>query len=525
MPMNVLVRRNFLVSATLLCLAGCDRQTEEPEKPNIIYVLADDMGYGDVSAFNADSKIKTPFIDQLATEGMMFTDAHSGSSVCTPTRYGILTGRYSWRTRLKEGVLSGNSKPLIAADRTTIGSMLQKNGYYTAFIGKWHLGWDWGLKDEQARSPTPWSVDFSNINYALPVKNSAKERGFDFSYGHPASLDMSPYVYVENGMVTAVPDTTTVNTGEYSWWREGPTAPDFVHEEVTPNYFKKAMALVEDRALSDQPFFLYLALPSPHTPILPTKEWQEKSGLNPYGDFVMMIDDYVGQLMRTIKAAGIEENTLVIFTSDNGFAPYANFELLEAKGHYPSGPFRGYKADIFEGGHRIPFIAKWPGVIESGSVSSQTICLTDLMATCADIAGHKLAPNEGEDSYSLLPIFKQTISSEPLREGTVHHSMNGSFAIRRGPWKLILCPDSGGWSDPKPQDSVAVAGLPAIQLYHLANDPGEKRNLEAEQPGKVAELKALLAKYIQNGRSTAGETQKNDSYEGEWVQVNFIKQP
>jgi arylsulfatase A len=524
MSINKPVSETLLSLLLLLILAGCGEQVKEVKRPNIIYILADDMGYGDVAAFNEESKIQTPHIDQLATEGMLFTDAHSGSGVCTPTRYGILTGRYSWRTRMKQGVLVGNSKPLISKERSTVGSMLQKNGYYTAFIGKWHLGWDWGLKDNEADT-NEWSVDFANIDYAKPVKNSPKERGFDFSFGHPASLDMSPYVYVENGMVTAVPDTTTVNTGEYSWWREGPTGSDFVHEEVTPKYFNKAMELIEDRALSDQPFFLYLALPSPHTPILPTKEWQEKSGLNPYGDFVMMIDDHVGKLLQTIRTAGIEENTLVIFTSDNGFAPYANAELLESKGHYPSGPFRGYKADIFEGGHRIPFIAKWPGVIQAGSVSSQTICLTDLMATCADIVGHKLAPNEGEDSYSLLPIFKQAISSEPLREATVHHSMNGSFAIRRGPWKLILCPDSGGWSDPKPQDSVAVAGLPAIQLYNLANDPGEKHNLEAEQPGKVAELKALLAKYIQNGRSTPGETQKNDSYEGEWVQVNFIKQP
>jgi arylsulfatase A len=522
--MNNLLRPNFAIILALLFIYSCGEQVTESKKPNIVYILADDMGYGDVSAFNADSKIKTPFIDQLAKEGMKFTDAHSGSAVCTPTRYGILTGRYSWRTRMKQGVLVGNSKPLIPEGRSTVASMLQKNGYYTAFIGKWHLGWDWGLKDNRADT-NEWSVDFANIDYSKPVKNSPKERGFDFSYGHPASLDMSPYVYVENGMVTALPDTTTVNTGEYSWWREGPTGSDFIHEEVTPNYFNKAMELIEDRALSDQPFFLYLALPSPHTPILPTKEWEGKSGLNPYGDFVLMIDDYVGKLLQTIKAAGIEENTLVIFTSDNGFAPYANYELLEAKGHYPSSRYRGYKADIFEGGHRIPFIAKWPGIIKPGSVSAQTICLTDLMATCADIVGYQLKGNEAEDSYSLLPLFERPGTEAPLREATVHHSVNGSFAIRQGSWKLILCPDSGGWSDPKPDDSLAVAALPPLQLYNLDDDPGEQHNLEAEQPEKVAELRALLAKYIQNGRSTTGQALENDSYEGEWVQVNFIKQP
>ncbi len=512
----------FAIIVSFICLAGCQQTASENTKPNIIYILADDMGYGDVSAFNINGKINTPHIDQLAKEGMMFTDAHSGSGVCTPTRYGVLTGRYSWRTRMKQGVLVGNSKPLIPKERSTVASLLKKNGYYTAFIGKWHLGWDWGLKDDQADT-NQWSVDFANIDYSKRIRNSPKERGFDFSFGHPASLDMSPYVYVENGLVTAVPDTTTVNTGEYSWWREGPTGSDFVHEEVTPIYFKKAMEYVEDRSLSDQPFFLYLALPSPHTPILPSKEWQEKSGLNPYADFVLMIDDYMGQLLQTIKAAGIEENTLVIFTSDNGFAPYANAELLEAKGHFPSGPFRGYKADIFEGGHRVPFIVKWPGVVEAGSVSGQTICLTDLMATCADIVDYQLAPNEGEDSYSLLPLLTKQLTEQPLREATVHHSMNGSFAIRQGPWKLILCPDSGGWSDPKPGDSVAVAALPPVQLYNLETDPGERDNLEAANPEKVNALKALMKKYILDGRSTSGEKQMNDQFEGDWWQINFMK--
>lgn len=264
-------------------------------RPNIIYVLADDLGYGDIASFNKNSKIKTPNIDRLAAEGMRFMDAHTSSSVCTPTRYGILTGRYNWRSTLKNGVLTGKSKALIPRTRSTVASILKKQGYQTAFIGKWHLGWDWALKDSTEFGGEGWdATDFDQIDFSKPITNSPNELGFDYAYGHSGSLDMAPYVYVENGKVTALPDTMTVNTGKYSWWREGPTAKDFIHEEVTPHFFEKGITYVQEQAKTKQPFFLYLALPSPHTPILPAPEWHGKSGLNPYGDFVMMIDDYFG---------------------------------------------------------------------------------------------------------------------------------------------------------------------------------------------------------------------------------------
>lgn len=507
---------------SLQCLVNCTVDRKETKPPNIIYVLADDLGYGDVSAFNENSKINTPNIDRLASEGIKFTDAHTSSAVCSPTRYGILTGRYSWRSRLKSGVLAGNSKALIPATRTTVASMLKQRNYHTAFIGKWHLGWDWAPKNIQEDGGNQWEIDFNNIDYASPVTHSPNALGFDYAYGHAASLDMSPYVYVENGKVTTLPDTVTVNTGKYSWWREGPTASDFDHADVTPNFFRRAIAHIKQRAKEDQPFFLYLALPSPHTPILPTKEWQDKSGLNPYADFVMMIDDYMGQLMTAVKEAGIEDNTLFIFTSDNGCAPYAGTDELEEKGHYPSYKFRGYKADIFEGGHRVPFIARWPGTIQKGIVSDETICSTDLMATCAEIIGYALADSEAEDSYSLLPLFLQQSSDLPLREATIHHSVNGSFAIRKAEWKLIMCPGSGGWSFPKPDDYAVIDTLPKIQLYNLIEDPAETTNLEATHTEKVAELKALLTKYIRDGRSTPGFPQQNDAIESDWSQVDFI---
>ena len=503
--------------------SGCRDHPEQILKPNIIYVLADDLGYGDISAFNEGGKIHTPNIDQLAEEGMMFTDAHTSSSVCTPTRYGILTGRYNWRSRLKSGVLTGKSDHLIPSNRTTVASLLKQNGYNTAFIGKWHLGWDWARKKDWEEEGDGWDAsDFENLDFSKPVKNGPKELGFDYSYGHSGSLDMAPYVYVENGMPTEVPSKATVDKGKYSWWREGPTSDDFIHDDVTPNFFRKSFRYINENAESDNPFFLYLALPSPHTPILPTKEWKGLSGLNPYGDFVLMIDHYMGQLNRLIKDAGIEENTILIFTSDNGCSPAAGIKEMKEMGHHPLGIFRGHKADIFEGGHRVPFIVKWPKTIRKGKISNEIVCTTDLMATCAEIIGDTLDHNEGEDSYSLLPLFDDRNFITPLREATIHHSINGSFAIRKGEWKLIMCPGSGGWSHPKPDNKKVIDTLPKIQLYNLRADPSESVNLQSINSEKVEELETLLKKYIIEGRSTPGLKQTNDYIDFEWKQLKIL---
>lgn len=476
-------------------------------KPNVIYILADDMGYGDVSALNKESKINTPGINRLASEGMVFTDAHTSASVSTPTRYGILTGRYNWRSTLKESVLWGESTALIPLERTTVASMMKNAGYNTAFIGKWHLGWNFA-RDENGE-----------IDFTKEVKHTPNDLGFDYAYGHCGSLDMAPYVYVENGFVTAKPVDTTENTGEYSWWRKGLTSPDFIHEDVTPNFFRRGIRYIQEKANMDNPFFLYLALPSPHTPILPSEEWQGKSGLNPYGDFVMMVDDFIAQLVDAVNKEGIENNTLIIFVTDNGCSPAAKIDEMEAKGHYPNYTSRGHKADIFEGGHHVPFIVKWPASVKSGTQCKQTICTTDLMATLADIINYDLQDNEGEDSYSLLPLFRQEKINGTLREATVHHSINGSFAIRKGDWKLAMCPGSGGWSYPQPGiDDVVISKLPDVQLYNLKNDPGEKTNLQAEKPEIVEELKALLTLYIEEGRSTPGVPQLNDG-EKIWSQL------
>ncbi len=510
--------------SVLLSVVSCVGVDKEQTKPNIIYVLADDMGYGDVSRLNPEGKIKTKNLDRMADSGMIFTDAHTSSSVCTPTRYGILTGRYSWRSKLKSSVLTGKSKALIPSSRTTVASMLSDQGYQTAFIGKWHLGWDWGLKNPDETRGEGWNKeDFENLDFTKPVTNNPNDLGFSYSYGLSGSLDMAPYVYVENGRVTALPDTITVNKGKYSWWREGPTASDFDHEDVTPNFFRRAKKYVFEKAKEGSPFFLYLALPSPHTPILPTEDWEGISGLNPYGDFVMMIDSYMGQLLESIKAAGIEENTLIIFTTDNGCSPAAGITALQDLEHYPSYRYRGHKADIYEGGHRVPFIVKWSGKIKRASINNQVVCTTDLMATLADITEYSLNDNEGEDSFSMLPLFKQNSADESTRKTIVHHSINGSFAIRKNEWKLIMAPGSGGWSFPNPiKDKELLETMPSIQLYNLETDPGETTNLYDQNPETITELKSLLIRYILEGRSTPGKIQQNDSIDFEWKQIDFI---
>ncbi len=458
------------------------------------------MGYGDLSCFNASSKIRTDHLDRMAGEGMIFEDAHATSAVCTPSRYGILTGRYNWRSRLKLSVLSGWDSHLIEPDRMTVAALLKKHGYHTAMIGKWHLGWDWATtNDEPAQE--------ENVDFSKPVANGPDCYGFDYSYGHCGSLDMAPYVYVENGKITAQPDRVTENTDKFSWWRKGPTGSDFQHEDVLPNFTRRSVKYIEERAATGDPFFLYFPLPAPHTPILPTAEFRGKSGTNLYGDFCLMVDDVVGQIMDALKRCGIAENTILIFTSDNGCSPEADFEQLAKLGHQPSYVFRGHKADIYEGGHRIPLIVRWPKEIASGVASKETVCLSDFMATCADIVGAELPDNAGEDSVSNLLVWQGGALDKSLREATIHHSVDGSFSIRKGKWKLEMCAGSGGWSYPRPGE--ACDGLPPIQLYDLEADISETQNVYDDNPEVVEALKALLTQYVTNGRSTPGKKQNN----------------
>jgi arylsulfatase A len=485
--------------------------------PNIIYILADDLGYGDVSCYNEDSKLQTVNIDQLANGGVMFTDAHTSSAVCTPTRYGILTGRYNWRSRLKSSVLSGYSNALIEPGRMTVAEMLQEKGYHTAFIGKWHLGWDWAFagnkKNIDDLNSTP-HVDFNQ-----PIKNGPFEKGFVYSYGFSGSLDMPPYVYVENGRPTTIPRVTTVSVDDKGFWRKGLTGSDFRHVDVLPHLTTKAIQYIETQAANSRPFFLYFALPAPHTPILPTTEFMGKSNTNFYGDFVLQVDNVVGQIVTALEKSGIRGKTMLIFTSDNGCSPRANLTELALAGHQPSYIYRGHKADIYEGGHRVPFIVSWPNRILKASQTNEVICTTDFMATAAEITGFTLPENAGEDSYSFLQVIKQEKYNGPIREATVHHSIEGRFAIRQGKWKLILWPGSGGWSFPRTQEELQ--GLPTMQLFDLENDPAEKVNIIQKHPEMAKELKGLLKKYVENGRSTPGTPQKNDGPDS-WAQLDWM---
>lgn len=493
-------------SISFLLILGTTSLLLIADKPNVVYVLADDLGYGDLSCFNKQSKIQTPYLDEIASQGMMFTDAHSGSAVCTPTRYGIITGRYSWRSRLKNGVLGGSSLHLINTNRYTVADLAKDQGYHTAMIGKWHLGWDFHFEDGD-----PSNTFFLNsgevIDYKKRVKNGPDALGFDYYYGHCGSLDMAPYVYVEDGVVTAAPNRITVNDDYKGFWRVGPTGSDFYHIDVTPNFVRRSVDYIEERAKTGKPFFLYLPLPSPHTPILPIDEFEGKSGTNEYGDFVRQVDWHMGQIMEALERSGVAENTLFIFTADNGCSPRAQFEELDEVGHKPGGIYRGNKADIYEAGHRVPFIAHWPNGIKGGKESDATICLTDLLATMADILDADYPNNAGEDSVSFLPAMKG--QGKEVREATIHHSINGSFAIRKGDWKLVLCPGSGGWSAPRPAEAKKMT-LPPIQLFNLADDPSETNNLYLTNKDKVRGMYRLLESYVENGRSTPGPKLSNE---------------
>jgi arylsulfatase A-like enzyme len=518
--------KSFLFLSCLLPIAA-DAFGQASATPNIVILLADDLGYGDVAGNNTDrGKIPTPNIDRLATEGMRFTDAHSSSGVCSPSRYTLLTGRYHWRTRLQQGIVRPWEEPLIAPDRLTIAKLAQQHGYRTACIGKWHLGWDWPIAEDDrqyfptnqpapanSKSPTAepvasdaaraaWRATFSHA-----IGGGPTTRGFDEYFGTDIP-NWPPFCFIENDRTVGIPSellpAALLKNNMASI--PGPALPDWSLEQILPTLGDRAVDFIERQAKTKRPFLLYVPLTSPHTPLAVNAEWQGKSGLeNRAADFIMETDAVVGRILESLSDNGVAENTLVVFTSDNGFAPYAGAKQLEAKGHFSSGPFRGYKGDAWEGGHRVPFIARWPGTIPPGRVNDQLVHQADLMATAAEILGVDLPARVGEDSFSLLPLFRG--GNAPIREFAVSQGSMGVLSIRRGAWKLILGPGGGGnWSDLSAQPAATTAG----QLYQLADDPGEQKNLYAEEPEIVAELIAALKDQIANGRSTPGAKQAND---------------
>ena len=455
-------------------------------KPNVVLILADDLGWGDLKCFNTNSLIPTPNLDRLASQGMRFTDAHSPSAVCTPTRYGIMTGRYAWRSRLKSGVLWGYSPPLIEDQQPTIATFLKNAGYQTACIGKWHLGLGWVTTKPTSfgDSSTP-KADISLIDYSKPLTSGPHTLGFSYSFIIPASLDMDPYLFIENGQATALP-TSRIDASKHQrqggngFWRAGPIAPDFTIEGCQPRLTQKAVEFIHSQSGSSKtPFFLYFPLTSPHDPWVPTREFKGRNETGERGDFVMQMDDSVGKLMTALDEIGASQNTIFIFTSDNGAHWMPNG--IDKSSHQANGKWRGMKSDAFEGGHRVPFIVRWPNQIKPNTATSRLIGLNDFMATVAEI--NKLPPpSTAVDSVSFLNTLlgRRTSRSIPL----VHHSVNGIFAIRSGHWKFIDAPGSGGWS--QTQSNAPV------QLYRLDHDPAETTNLALKHRSKMRELQTQL---------------------------------
>lgn len=523
------------------------------KKPNVVLLFADDLGYGDVSSFNPESKIKTKHIDSLAEAGMRFTDTHATSALCTPSRYGLLTGRYNWRSHLKSYVIPGDSMPLIERDRKTLAHLLKENGYNTAAIGKWHLGLKWQVKDHfdfekyglnpedfpemKTRSGRDGIFDISegrmdfeglDIDYSKPITFGPNQLGFDYFYGTPASLDQPPFVYIENDRVveeptgvTGVPQLDRSGASQQKEWQNGVIAPNFVHKEVPDRMQNKALEVIDRFAEEDKPFFLYYPNHLVHGPLLPNEAFEGKSGIGPYGDFVLQLDHYVGEIIEKLKEKGIFENTIFIFTSDNGASGVADFETLEKYGHHPSYIFKGFKGDIWEGGHREPTVISYPAMIQGGTTSNHMISLSDIYRSIAEIIDAEIPDETAEDSISNVPLWKG--EDEPVREDVVHSSANGGLSIRRGDWKLDFVYDGGGLVASR-KGSEGQVFEPA-ELYHLKEDLSETNNVIEEHPELVASLKKSLEEYIINGRSTPGEPQENNRNNptGEWPQIRWME--
>ncbi|MBI3117351.1 MAG: arylsulfatase, partial [Candidatus Hydrogenedentes bacterium] len=485
-------RRTFLASSMAALGASCATRGERPGaaglRPNIVIILADDMGVGDVQALWPAGKIPTPHLDRFVHEGRSFTDAHSASAVCSPTRYGLLTGRYAWRTRLQEWVMDAYEPPLIAPDRLTLPQLLRDHGYATACIGKWHLGREWTGEGEGRAM---------KLDITAPIRSGPTTRGFDYYFGTDVP-NFPPFTFLENDSYVIPPTDTYQNIpGIHVGFEGAPMAPGWRFDQILPTLTERAVKYVHDQAQTKRPFFLFFSMTSPHEPLAPSPPFQGKSGISPVADFIMETDWSAGQVLQALENAGVADDTLVIFATDNGHSHYTGWETLVEHGHLPSGPYRGHKSDIWEGGHRVPFVVRWPGVVPPGTQCSQLICHNDLMATCAALLGAHLPENAGEDSVNMLPAYIGAATAS-LREDLVHHDVGGRFALRQGPWKLVL------YSEKAPAQ-------PQLQLYNLAEDLAETTDLAAQHPEKMDSMTQHLQEIVNKGRSTPGPPQANDT--------------
>ena len=497
-----------LVAALMAAAAsGAAAGPDRGSSPNIVVLLADDLGFGDPRCYNPGSKAPTPHIDRLARQGRRFTDAHSPSSVCSPTRYALLTGRYAWRTRLKLGVLNPWDPALIEPGRLTLPALLRRHGYATAAFGKWHLGWTWATVD--GRPLAADGNDFpARVDFTRPIADGPTARGFDDFFGMVGNTVASPCLLRGDRPIFTgadppldrAPEIAGVPPALLEPWDERNSLP--VLTEKVVSYLGRRPAESPRR-----PFFLYFAMTAPHSPMIPYGRFRGLTGHGDACDFVAQLDDSVGRVLDALDRNGLAENTLVLFSSDNGSPGFADegsptASVIERYGHHPNGPWRGMKGDAHEGGHRVPLVARWPGRVPAGTTCDETVCLVDLMATCAAIVGDRLPDGAGEDSYDILPALLGAPHRTPIREATVHHALIGMFAIRRGDWKLILGRGSGGFT--LPQWIPTKPGEPEGELYNLADDPREAHDLYADRPDVVSRLTALLETYRHNGRSAPG---------------------
>jgi arylsulfatase A len=501
----------FLPLLALFALAALPGAAQET-KPNILVILADDLGYGDPHCYNPTrGKIATPRIDQFAAQGMLFTDAHASTSVCSPSRYALLTGRYPWRSRLQNFIVDVWGRPLIAPDRLTVADFLRQQGYRTAMFGKWHLGNDWHISPDKLKlfksqpaspdaAPTAEELAAWQEAFSQPIGGGPFDHGFDTYFGTDVP-NWPPYAFIQDNRVQGVPTSflplpaLSQNMASI----QGPALAGWKLDDILPTIIGHACDYLEASAQEKKPFFVYLALTAPHTPLAVLPEWRGKSGLhNKYADYVMQTDEAVGRVLDALDKSGQAGNTLVILTSDNGCAGYIGVKQLEAEGHFPSGPLRGYKFDAYEGGFREPFIVRWPGVVKADARNNQLVQMSDLMATFADVLGAKLPAHAGEDSISFLSLLKG--DEKPVHDFIICASSPGVLTVRRGPWKFIA---GDGGEDAGGKKSNG-------ELYNLADDLGETKNLYAQNPRLVADLTAVLEKAVHDGRTTPGPLETND---------------
>ena len=496
----------MLLMGSIAVYSGASAQ----QNPNILIIYADDLGYGDLQCYNREhGKIPTPNIDRLASQGMMFTDAHSSSSVSSPSRYALLTGRYHWRSRLQKGIVDQWEPPLITKERLTVAGLVKARNYSTYAVGKWHLGWNWPFTSDQRshftgfsgfegksntiemkRDATEENIRVWNKVFSEAITGGPTENGFDYYFGTDVP-NWPPFCFIENDHTVGIPtvllppENVTVNMASF----QGPALKDWKLEEILPTVSEKVISIIERHGSSGNPFLIYMPLPSPHTPLAVNKEWEGKSGLqNKYADWVAQTDNEIGRILDALDKNKLDDNTIVFFTSDNGCGNYIGIKELEDRGHFVSGPLRGYKGEWWEGGHRIPFIIRYPGVTRPGSKCDMLVHQTDIMATIADILDIDIPESQGVDSYSLLNLLKG--SEKTVRKYAISTSSTGIQTLRNGSWKLI-CTENP-------------------QLYNLAEDIGETKDLASHYPGMVRKMLSIRNQIITNGRSNNGNQQRND---------------